>query len=114
MDIGSSLADCLFQHVVNELYDRGIVDILIDHTIHFIFLEQIGSFLLILISRFDCFGISVILIDRQHDLTRRCDSRLDHTVADHRKVIDRQHIHRIGHCHADHIDITIIIPVRDG
>ena len=76
MDIGSSLADCLFQHVINELYDWGIVDILIDHTIHFIFLEQIGSFLLIIIGSLDCFGISVILIDRQHNLTRRCDSRL--------------------------------------
>ena len=68
MNIRSSLTYCLLQHGIDQLYDRGIVDIVVYHLVDVFFRKQICSLCFVVFSRLRSFGITVILVNGQHDL----------------------------------------------
>ena len=109
MDIGCTLADGLFDHVLDQHYDGGAVDVLLRGDVfHHIqlFLFGVGC---------QCLGyflLTEIFIDGQHDAAGGGNHGLYLIVGDDIDVIDSVVIQRIRHGY--HQDIEIVLLVGEG
>ena len=101
MNIGCSLAYRLINHILYKLNDRGVVDIF---TIDIILLLKLtflfsGIFL-------QCgiyLRLTVILIQRQHNTSGRCNYRFHLKIGDDCNIIHGSHIKRVCHRYPQNI-----------
>ena len=109
MDIGRTLADCFFDHILYQHYDRGTVDVLLRGDVfHHV------QFLLFGVGR-QCLGyflLTEIFIDGQHDAAGGGYYGLYLEVGDDIDVIDGVVIQGIRH--GDHENVEVIFFVGEG
>ena len=109
MDIGRTLADCFFDHILYQHYDRGTVDVLLRGDVfHHV------QFLLFGVGR-QCLGyflLTEIFIDGQHDAAGGGYYGLYLIVGDDVDVIDGVVIQGIRH--GDHENVEVIFFVSKG
>ena len=104
MYIGSSLTGCLFNHFLNQDYDRGIVDVFINFFINGVITE----FFLRILLQCGCHFIGTVkFIDCHHYASRSCNQRLYLAAGDNGDVIHCIDIQRIRHGYTQDIDIVL-------